>query len=666
MEKISLKSTSKEIIYRNDGPGLYFDAFSYQGSSFQEKNLGSLFVIGSVKYGREDLSYLISLAASLAKREYYASVATRDQNPKASFENALKKLNEVLEDFFKNREFELSMGLAAVAGENIYLSKMGKIKAILARENECIDILNNIALFNKEVTEEKEFSNIVSGKLKADDKLLMFIPVRHISSREKSILDSFRKNSQPDFRDKIADLAGKTDGFTCCAVHAEIKKIKEIPVTSRPNYQTFAVAAQNGNRPKKESQKTESASAPGAPETAQSPVAITADAPEPQETPQIIPADVSIVRRKNIFTALTGFFTNLNLKPRIGKRANFNNRLIGIIAAFAILVAVIVGYLFVFGTQSSATRSAIKQAKDNIQSAQTQIAKNDLRSARAALRESLDKISALSAKDSKDIKSQILKILDSIDKTSPKLPSMLWDLASKNTKGNFLRISALGGDIHLLNNNGELAVGAGAGDLTILGNFKMSGRQTLLETENGVFAVDPATGAINRIDKKSKKLTTDKLKDFIDVKDFAYYEANVYDLSGDMIYKYTDGLAGGAKRQIWAKQVGQDIQSIAVDGNVFLLSSGGKLSQYFKGDKKSEFDLAVNPSPDARIFTAKDLPFVYLASKTEKRIMVFDKTNGALAVTYDLSNVESVNDVAITKDQTIFILGGDNKVWQVK
>lgn len=665
MEKISLKSISKEIIYRNGGSGLYFDTFSYRGSSFQEKNLGSLFIIGSVKYSQEDLSYLISLAASLAKREYYAGVAVRDQNPKASFENALKKLNEVLEDFFKNREFELSMGLAAVAGENIYLSKMGKIKAILARENECIDILNNIALFNKEVTEEKEFSNIVSGKLKADDKLLIFVPLRHISSREKSILDSFRKNSQTDFLDKIAQLAGKNDGFTCCAVHAEIKKIKEIPVMSRPNYQTFIATTNNGNLIKNEPQKTESVGVQGTTDTAQSPI-ITAEVSETQETPKIIPADVSIVRRKNVFTSLSGFFTNLNLKPRIGKRPNFNNHLIGTVAAFTILAVVIIGYFLVFGAQSSETKSVIKQARDNIQLARTWIAKNDLRSARGALRESLDKTSSLSAKDLKDVKSQMLALLDSIDKTSPKLPTIFRDLSGKNNKGNFLRISALAGDIYLLNNNGELSDVAGAGELTILGNFKMEGRQALLETDSGVFAIDPATGAMNRIDKKSKKLTIDKLKDFTSVKDFAYYEANIYNISDGMVYKYADGLMGGAKKKTWAKQVGQDIQSIAVDGNVFLLSSGGKLSQYFKGGKKSEFDLAISPASDARIFTAKDLPFVYLISKTEKRIMVFDKTNETLMTTYNLSNVGDVNDVAITKDQTIFILAGDNKVWQIK
>src|SRR6185369_7921736 len=128
MEKILIKPTAQEITIKNGEPGTHFDAFSYEGANLQEKNLGSLFVVGHVKYGEENLGYLINLISSLAKREYYSNAFQRDQTPRLAFENTLKKLNEVLEDFFKNKQFKLSVGLASIAGENLLISRIGNVK----------------------------------------------------------------------------------------------------------------------------------------------------------------------------------------------------------------------------------------------------------------------------------------------------------------------------------------------------------------------------------------------------------------------------------------------------------------------------------------------------------------------------------------------------------
>ena len=231
MEKITLKPSIKELLYKNGEDNVHFDVLSYQGASGQEKMLGSLFVLGHIKYSEENLAYAVSLISSLAKREYYSERSFQEQNAKSAFERTLKKLNEVLDDFFQNKNFKLDIGLAAISGENIYISRLGKFKIALARDGKYIDILNNIELFSKDAEGEKQFSNIISGKIQSNDKIFAYLPFRAITSREKQLNSIFVKENQEEFSQKIAHLAANANNFSCCGVHMDIREIKEIPIS---------------------------------------------------------------------------------------------------------------------------------------------------------------------------------------------------------------------------------------------------------------------------------------------------------------------------------------------------------------------------------------------------------------------------------------------------
>src|SRR3989344_504919 len=187
MEKITLKPIARELLYKADEANTHFDVLTYTGTTAQEKQLGSLYLIGHAKYEEEDLGYVVSLISSLAKREYYSGESIKNQNPKTAFENSLKKLNEVLEDFFKNKSLALNVGIAAIVGDQIYISKLGKFKVGLARGDQYIDVLNNIELFQKSPEAEQQFSNIISGKLQPGDKIFAYYPARAITSRERSL-----------------------------------------------------------------------------------------------------------------------------------------------------------------------------------------------------------------------------------------------------------------------------------------------------------------------------------------------------------------------------------------------------------------------------------------------------------------------------------------------
>src|SRR3989344_2582627 len=288
MEKITLKPIALELLYKADEANTHFDVLTYTGTTAQEKQLGSLYLIGHAKYEEEDLGYVVSLISSLAKREYYSEQSIHGQDPKLAFERSLKKLNEVLDDFFKNKSLKLNIGLAAISGDQIFLSKVGKFKVGLARNNEFIDVLNNLVLFQKSEEDERQFSNIISGKLQAGDKLFAYYPARAITSREKGLREILVQENQQQFSDKIALLASTAPNFTSCGVHISIEQIKEIPL------QTPTATFSAMPRP-----------AVLAPNTTAVDSVPLASPPEPEPKAKVIASELSVSQKSNLLTSVS-------------------------------------------------------------------------------------------------------------------------------------------------------------------------------------------------------------------------------------------------------------------------------------------------------------------------------------------------------------------------
>lgn len=621
MEKITLKPAIKEFIYKGGEENVYFDVLSSQGLTTQEKNLGALFIISQIKYFEEDLSYLVSLILSLAKREYYSEISLQEQNPKEAFSRTLKKLNEVLEGFFQNKNFKLNVGLAVIVGENIFISRLGKFKINLTRNNQFIDILNNVELFSKDAEREKQFSNIISGKLQANDRLFAFFPTRSITSREKQLNDFFTKEGQEEFGQKIAHLAANVNNFSCCGVHIGMQQIKEIPFQSVPKYSMpipVSPAASDGRVLPRASRKAAPEQAkPKLPDGTGAVLAsddtskggsgeprseidkktaggIEKSQPEdvqPIEQPRIIPAEFSITKRGSIFSLVAAQMARLRL-PGYVKKAKMH-----IFVPLAAVVTAAILLLTLFGTGGEA-KNIINLANKNLELARSRLDQNDVREARSLLQAALLNVSDLPGKKAESVKTQINQVLANLDRTSDKQPAI--DETADGSK---------------------------------------------------VFAsIVPEALAGIAADKNS-----------------VLYEDNLYVLAetGTTIYKYTDAAKGKTVQAVWGSLESQAI-AITIDGNIYALTEDGKLIKYFKGKKLGEFDLGVSPSSGSMIFTAKDSAFIYLADKTNRKVFVFDKANGELKTSYDLSPAGKIQDISISPNGTVWVLSADNKVWQVK
>ncbi len=611
MEKITLKPAVKELFYKNGEANVYFDILSCQGSTNQEKNLGSLFIVSQVKYSTGDLSYMVSLISSLAKREFYSATSVQEQNPKEAFSRTLKKLNEVLEEFFQNKDFKLNIGLVAITGENIFISRLGKFKINLARNDQFIDILNNVDLFSKDTAGEKQFSNIISGKLQQNDKLFAFFPTRSITSREKQLNDVFLKGGQEEFQQKIAALASNANNFSCCGVHIDMRQLKEIPLRPAPKYSiplaspvsaasmglkteppSFNTVAPQPIKSRAKDEDVESEENEEAPLEPEEDETESDDELSPAEQPRIIPAELSITRRDGFFTPLAAQFNKLRFLSRISNKAK-----LGIFVSLAaIVIAIPVFLIFLKGSDQS--NGTISLANDNLKLAQSRISQSNVKDARSLLQAALFNLSALSNKKAENVRNQISQVLAGLDRVSDKQP-------------------------------------------------------VVDETADGskIFA--------SIVPKALAGIATDK--------NSALYEGNLYVLAetGMTIYKYVDAANGKTAQTTWGPLESRAV-AIAVDGNIYALNDAGKLIKYYKGKKESEFDLQLSPSADGRIFTAKDSAFIYLSDKTNKKVYVFDKASGELKTSYDLAAAGQIQDIFVSPAGAVWILSADNKVWSIK
>ncbi len=615
MEKIFLKPFSKEISYQSAEPNTYADAFEYGPRDEKDKHLGHLYVIGQLKHGEENMAYVLNLVSSLAKREYYSENGDIEDDPKKAFDHTLKKLNNVLEDFFENKAFQLNLGLVAIAGENIHIAKLGKLKVLLARSGEIIDILNNVDLFQREATEEKKFSNVISGKVQEGDKLFALYPTRPLSTREKSIKLSLIEHDQEKFLAHLTSIQKTAKNFSCCGFHIEIKKVKETEIPIRSAYERNKIVPATQNL---------SAESVLASQNNQSDNLKRAKIVEDSAPAKLVSsADVSVTKRQNIFEKIKEKFVPRRTLRRINSGRSWKT-------AGLAMVVILVGFLGVriLLSKTGPENSVLNSAQDNIKLAEIKINQNEPDAARQLLGLSLTSLSGLKTTSKKvdEIKVKINNLLDRLDLVSARQPEIFSSFTDTSTAIKKILI-AESGDLLAVSQNGKV--------------FKIA-RDNQTETS-------PLPPLITSVSAK----------------DAAIYGGNLYALDGHAIYKYSDALTSGATKQLWLGGLtDSDPQNIAVDGNVYILSSDGMMVKYFKGKEESKINLNTKVSYPSKLVIAKDAPYLYVADYSNKKIRVFDKTSGSLVMTYKTTALDKFTDFALG-DKVLYLSSGDNKIWKI-
>jgi hypothetical protein len=668
MEKIIIKPVSHEILVKGTNQEGHADLFAYDSEKDATKRgLGNLFIVGNIQDAdgdESDVAYVTNLVASLAKREYYLP---QNLSPREAMTAALKKINDVVDEFFKNKNLQINIGIFAVAEENILISKLGKFKIFLARDGRTIDILNNVDLFERDRNYEQKFSNIVSGKVHGGDRILAFYPSKSMAARERFIKADFVKYNKEDFIGKINALKDKKKEFGCAALYIDINKHKEATIREKakaPKSATIKLAPEMGTPIL--AAKDEPADKIIEPEKE---VPVKEEIPavakeEPEEMPQIIPAEFLRAKKGNPLGAILKRVRISDFNPR---KKTIKNTVISLGAVLIVVTLFWAKSLIVTDPNQKIITDALQNVSENIGVAKDKISSNKFNEARSILSASLASIKALPSSNAGDKTVQnIAQILDSIDGAVDANLTLSKDLSQNSSKVRLINIFS---DKFGLVVNGEnkfkLARLEGDNPLVYLEIAAIEPKSVIFSSEGDASILLDAKDSKLNISSDTKTRVVDAAS-VGSLKEIDFYQDNLYILGSDKIYKITDIVKGGKDIRNWSQDpVAQESVLMAVDGSIYLLDGGGKLVKYFRGKKEAEFNIQIPGKTNDFLLTTKDSKNLYLISNDLGRIYTIDKERGKLIKSAKLNTMAGILDATIAQNEAIYILTSDNKIWLV-
>jgi hypothetical protein len=153
------------------------------------------------------------------------------------------------------------------------------------------------------------------------------------------------------------------------------------------------------------------------------------------------------------------------------------------------------------------------------------------------------------------------------------------------------------------------------------------------------------------------------------VLDVASFGNNVYILTASgKVIKYAE--SDFLKPSVWidrSADFGSTYLSLTVDGSVYILETSGLIRKYNAGKMDKTFLITVTGMANKgdKIFTKAEFKNIYLMSKTQNKIFVFDKESRTLKKTIENTNWRNLKNLYISADEsTAYLVDGLN-IYQI-
>lgn len=656
----------KELILDKKESTVYCESFVYEPSNVEEEKFGRLFMVGRIRNVPDNSFYLVNLLASRIKREYYN---LRHQSSYNAFDEAMKEANKVLKENEERINWlgNLDFLVAMVDEKKIYFTLMGKMKCLILRENQVLDLVKDM-IMEKDVL--FPFSTMLEGNIKEND--ILILATSNIFSKETLINEG--QNLFPIDEGKIAKFINPDESGVSLVVETGqasgvierltptleiLKPPMSIPKINLPQKEKLKAGAKKG----KEFIKNIASKGKGVlgPKMKQIGGSI-------QERKESVAPRIA-VEKMHYSQKLRKNFSKIFKKKGI---------------ALVILAVVILGLVFGItqykkSSQIKLVNKVIAEAKAKESESENYLVYGDKEKAIKVLSEALDSLNSIKTNIKKEevgaIKKEIegkiaeisgRKILTDIAplfevKTSEKTGTAAWQGNGIVLDGaNFYVYSSASASMYKWNAEDK------SGDF-IKEKAKVLGGTIV--NEKNFFLLSPTSVVIS---EKEKTFSLD----------LPYENATITQINGYLNYLYVlDGKEGEVIKykvsdtaidapSLWLKKRNdvKNAVSFTVDGNIYLLYSDGKIKRFSNGSLKEEIaSPKTYPAVKSaiKVFTSADNKYLYIADPQQKRIIVEDK-KGSIVAEYQSDKFENIKDVwASAQDKNIYILA-NNKIFSIE
>ncbi len=211
------------------------ESFHYKPKDAYEGKLGRIYMIGEIDDpDSKDHSFLQNIF-HITRESYYKDTSL---SPEKALAETLKELN----NFIKEREYDGKLDVALLASKNfsIYLSKIGRPKIFLMNNNSLKDIGEEL-----EDKESNLFCNMITGKMKKSDRLLILTTEIFTFFKKSKLLENIASDSlSEESMEKISSLQQEkfpeVTGIALIVDHAVSLKEKQTKVLSSKRNERFS------------------------------------------------------------------------------------------------------------------------------------------------------------------------------------------------------------------------------------------------------------------------------------------------------------------------------------------------------------------------------------------------------------------------------------------
>jgi len=663
---------------------IVFDSFIYEPENIYEKNLGNLYVVGELTNVLPQNSQFLNSLSSIIKQRFY-KISTKS-SPESSLKNSLKEANKFLEKQEEGGNISwlgnLNLAVINLKDFNLNLTKAGNIKIIISRGRKIMDVSGELEIKAAEAYPMKVFSNIVSGKLIPEDKIMILTKEAfQLFSRENffsEIISVFEKKLKPQEKDKELrkllnkkkDLLSEISGVFIL-ISLEITKKEEI----LPVKETLVLKKQLSIKKyllflfKK-----------------------LGDGKKISEIIKIFLNKISSFKKQRI--VLNSLINNIKkIKPRVPiiekplprfKRF-FNIKIFNlkiILILIFVLILIIGGGIYISKTEKQKEvknfQSLLTEIQQKANDAENALIYKDEKKANLLYQEAWQEISPLIndknplKKDFSDLKGSIEKGLFSLNnlEENPNLNTVL-EFKDKNFSPQKMILS--GFNLYFIDSQNNKIY-----------KFEINQKKgNFIQVPSNKINLGTAFGDIILILSENKKLisldgtiSSQDLKEpysNYNFNDFSSFGSNLYFLDsqkGEIIkYKFeeSENILSG---EIWLKPETKkplNSKSMAVDSSIWILNQDKTISKYYKGELQEEINLDFFPYPEenSKIITQQNLSYIYLLNPGQKTIVILNK-NGELIKQYKIDDFNNLKDFAVSNNGKNIYFLNDLKTYQIK
>lgn len=649
---------------------IVFDSFCYEPENIYEKRLGNLYMVGELSNVLpQNLKFLDNLTKVIKEKYYGLSLSSSEKALKES----LKEINEFLSSQIKNENVSwqghLNFAILSLRENDLNFTKVGNLKILLSRNQNLINIGKNLE--SQEIIEPlKIFSNIVSGKISENDKVMIFTKevfdffstenlIQEIAGQE-ILKENKLKEILKKHDEKLRNISGI---FLLIQVHSEIQPKATLTLKRKPISKISLSFSKVKNYFKIFEVKNK------------------------------IFQKLTFIKRLKFLSKIKisfPFFKNLTAKLHIkislirNKIKNIKEKLKiftfrkNLISILLLIFILLIGFFIFKGEQEQKiqqTQEFFSEIEMKIIQAENFLILKDKEKANSLLQEAWQellpqiKTGALLQKEALSLKDLIETKLYPLNKLE-KNPITTFILEFKPKEIDFIpqKILTLNSTLYFFNHFSQDFYKSDLNEKT--GEILKIKENIKLATpfnDSILFFSEPNVLTILKNDRLSENMFRPFSSDS-NFNNLVSYKSNIYFLdsnSGEII-RYSLPFDKGS---LWlSSQTKKPIKgkSMAIDGNIWILTKDNEIDRYFLG--KYQETLKVNLFPylekPSKIWTSSSLPYLYILEPTKNRIVVLTK-KGEIVKQFQIDEFNNLLDFTISKDgKTIWILN-NQKVYQL-